>query len=500
MYFRLMKVAIYLILLTTLVGCSMFKPTIVDIEWWENRAETVATINHVHYNPETVIRYSYDVNGKEYTDGSHFMVSRPFAEGTKYIVAYNTENPTEHRMLFYKPVLEESEGVRYTIGNTGKGVSTYYFKDSIKLEVISKGYEIQANGYYLNDNRRSMINEMNYTREDTEEKLFLVKYWTKNPLRNVMLLDKPIAPDENAQMIFENTDNAFQLKRKLKKAARRVGEDGIIFWAPRNHSKKEIRAMKTYLRKNKNEYNVKEIEIVDNDNIDILLKRYLANSDETISNIDKQEKRTRKYEEKENKINTNISGFNYNFHVNFGYLFLTDEMKSTFRRYFEVPMGVSVGYNNWVLNFHYFNVIGEIREPFEYQDVMYDNSFKILNLGLSAGYQFRISPRFTLTPMVGMISSRFTGFNIEDQQGDSYPNLRSRSAAFMLNLDFDALHEDRRSVHFRNGDKRRALALFNRLQVFYSNPDFNQGEAFSDGSYFMISLGFGVHWHGLKRN
>lgn len=256
------------------LGCGSSQ-RIVNQEWWDNHRETVATIDNVRYNPETGIRYSYNVDGKKYTAGKNFMVGRPFAEGTKYMVAFNPENPDEHRILFYKPVLEENEGIGYTLGRASQGLGVYYSNlDTIELEIITTGYRIQASGYYLKDNRRSMINEMGYKREDVEFKIFLVKYWKRNPLRSVMLLDTPIAPNESVRMIFENTDNTVRLKRKLKKAARKAGKDGIIFWAPRNHSKQEIRAMKKYLKENRNGYKVKEIEIVDNDNIEPLLRKY----------------------------------------------------------------------------------------------------------------------------------------------------------------------------------------------------------------------------------
>ena len=490
-----MKLFIYIVLGLMLFSCNMFKPTIITVH--SSRKETVMTIDDVIYNPETGISYSYTVDGEKYTFGKNYNVSKPIAVGTKYVVAYNPDDPRRHITLSHKPVLEESEGVRYTIGRTGKGMGKYYlnFKDSIELEIIRKGYSIQANGSLFRGNRRAMINEMGYSREDTEEKLFLVKYWTKNPLRNVMELDQPIAPNEDVIMIFENTDNPSQLNRRLRRAARKVGEEGIIFWAPRNHSRMEITRMKAFLEERKGEYKVKEIEIVDNDNIEELLRKYLENAEKVIPTTQKQQT-THQNEVEEKSSNTHISPLNFGLNANVGYLFLTNEMRHTFRRYFETPLSASIGYNNFLLNFHYFNVIGEVDNPFEFEDVFYDESFRIINFGFSMGYQLRLSPRYTLTPMVGVISSRLTGFNNDDNKGNTYPNLRSTAPAFMLNLDFDALYEDRRQVNFRNGDTRRVQALFSRLQVFYSNPNFNQGDAFGDGQFFMVTLGFGIHWHG----
>lgn len=196
--------------------------------------------------------------------------------------------------------------------------------------------------------------------------------------------------------------------------------------------------------------------------------------------------------------------FNFEFYVNFGHMFLTNDLRKNLKTYFEVPLGVSFGYENITLNFQYNLVFGNVDEPFEYKEVLMNEktSYAMLNLSASLGYRFIISPKFSFVPKAGIISSNLKGLNEEyDENPIDYPTLKSNAPVFILNFDFDGLTEEDRTERFDDPliKKRRNYSLFTRLQFLYSTPNYyRKSEMMGQGSIFMVSLGFGLHRHFMK--
>ncbi len=195
---------------------------------------------------------------------------------------------------------------------------------------------------------------------------------------------------------------------------------------------------------------------------------------------------------------------NFEFYVNFGHLFLTNQLRKNFRTFFEVPLGVSLGYERFTLNFQYNLVFGNVRDPFEYDAVLFEEktSYGLMNLSAAAGYRFFITPLLSVAPKVGIISSNIKGMNDEfDENPISYPTLKSNAPVFILNIDFDTMYENDRHQTFDDifEMNRRKYAMFSRLQFLYSTPNFHRlSEDIGKGSMFMVSLGFGIHRHFMR--
>lgn len=193
--------------------------------------------------------------------------------------------------------------------------------------------------------------------------------------------------------------------------------------------------------------------------------------------------------------------WNFEFYVNFGYLFITDELRDNLRTYFEVPLGASFGYEQIMLNLQYNLVFGNVREPFEYKQVMFEEktSYSLMNLSAALGYRFIFSPSISLASKVGIISSNLKGMNEEFEENPiNYPTLKSNAPVFILNIDFDTMFENDRKENFLN-KKRRKYALFGRLQFLYTTPNYYRlSEDIGKGNMFMVSLGFGLHRHFLE--
>jgi hypothetical protein len=199
-----------------------------------------------------------------------------------------------------------------------------------------------------------------------------------------------------------------------------------------------------------------------------------------------------------------VKPLNFEFYVNFGYLFITDELRDNLRTYFEVPLGVSFGYEQILLNLQYNLVFGNVRKPFEYKQVMFEEktSYSLMNLSAVLGYRFLLSPSISLAPKVGIISSNLKGMNEEFEENlINYPTLKSNAPVFILNIDYDTMFENDRKENFEDflNKKRRKYALFSRLQFLYTTPNYHRlSEDIGKGNMFMVSLGFGLHRHFLE--
>ncbi len=195
---------------------------------------------------------------------------------------------------------------------------------------------------------------------------------------------------------------------------------------------------------------------------------------------------------------------NFEFYVNFGHMFLTNELKDNFRTFFEVPLGVSFGYEHFTLNLQYNLVFGNIRDPFEYNDVFFKEktSYGLMNLSAALGYRFMLTPLFSVAPKVGIISSNMRAMNEEFEENPvNYPMIKSNAPVFILNFDFDTMHEKDRKKSFGDvsSKRRRKYALFTRFQILYSKPNYYRlTEEIGEGSILMISLGFGIHRHFMR--
>jgi len=195
---------------------------------------------------------------------------------------------------------------------------------------------------------------------------------------------------------------------------------------------------------------------------------------------------------------------NFEFYVNFGHLILTDELRDNLSTYFEVPLGFSLGYEQLMLNLQYNLVFGNVKEPFEYGDVLHKEktSYGLMNWSASLGYRILASPVISFAPKVGIISSNLKGLNEEFEENPiNYPSLKSNVPVFILNVDFDTMYENDRKKNYEDFflKNRRKYALFGRLQFLYTRPNYHKlTPDIGEGGMLLISLGFGLHRHFLK--
>ena len=166
--------------------------------WWQIRQETIAEVYEVQYQPNTVVRYHFFVDGYKYTGGYAFIGDSPngFVPGSKYYVTYNPIDPSVNRIIFHKPVFGKDEKVEYAVATVGpkRGpgvlVVPIHVFGSVPILTFNASFEVE--GVRYSSVTYYVLNDKNYKPEDINRKKFKVKYWDVNPWRSIILLDEPV--------------------------------------------------------------------------------------------------------------------------------------------------------------------------------------------------------------------------------------------------------------------------------------------------------------------
>lgn len=161
-------------------------------DWWASREYVVATTTRVFHNPETGFRYVFYVNNIKYESGyDYYFNNEGVVVGSKFKIAYNPKNPNENQLLPHEQILEENEGVGYTVGEHF-GTLRFFFDEDLKKEIITIRYRFFLDGRKYTGIYNYYVNDWGLKREDISRKKFKVKYWKRNPYRAIILLDEPI--------------------------------------------------------------------------------------------------------------------------------------------------------------------------------------------------------------------------------------------------------------------------------------------------------------------
>lgn len=288
-----------------LIGCATSSNIIETPEWWEQRKETEAFVYHVSslIAIPNYAHYTYIVNDSIYEDEFMTRYLGIFAENSKYLVAYNPDNPKENLFLEHKPIFENHQMMTYnldlipqdwrkegfretgiiifeknektinTICVIGEARQLYLGNDSI----ISVSYNYKAGGDFFEYIVYRELNNFGYISDSLSGKIFMVQYIPSNPLRSRVLLNKPIIERKRYTLKFIDLNK--KTEKELNKVARKIGNGGVVYWSPRNEpaSMLTIAKMKDFLktyipRDRRGRLLDVEIKIVDYNNLDELFE------------------------------------------------------------------------------------------------------------------------------------------------------------------------------------------------------------------------------------
>lgn len=272
------------VLILLLMSCKTSKYMFyIEPDWWGNRKETVGIITEVDNISPTHVKYEYVANDSVYKKGMYGGPSTTnYVVQSKYMVAYNPNNPIEHYFMYHKPVFEENDILINTVGliwspnlliiNQGKDtiISVWaMFKPINSSELIF----VSANNTkceYCDYLKNKIKSEQNY--------FFEISYVKDNPKRFKINFNKPIVEEKEYKVLYSDINR--KTEKKINKETRKIGNGGVIYWSPENDPANILTTarmkdfLKTYSpRDRRGRLLDVEIKIVDYNNLDVLFER-----------------------------------------------------------------------------------------------------------------------------------------------------------------------------------------------------------------------------------